>query len=137
MPQENFGLSEAQARELEKRIDALEKNESPLSSWDEVRQRITNGRRRPLCCLRRRRNGKSPRRSSGTSNGQPAWARSSYDLWRSRFPQRPGIRRCTLRATMAQGVFCCGVSLTLSSLSQSPTGSWCWPASMGEEIRKY
>jgi putative addiction module component (TIGR02574 family) len=44
IPQENFGLPEAQARELEKRIDALEKNESPLSSWDEVRQRITNGR---------------------------------------------------------------------------------------------
>jgi len=44
IPQENFGLPEAQARELEKRIDALEKNESPLSSWDEVRHRITNGR---------------------------------------------------------------------------------------------
>lgn len=43
IPQENFALSEAQARELEKRIDALEKNESPLSSWDEVRRRITNG----------------------------------------------------------------------------------------------
>ncbi len=31
--QEEFGLSKAQQIELERRLDALEQNQSPLSSW--------------------------------------------------------------------------------------------------------
>jgi putative addiction module component (TIGR02574 family) len=42
--QEDFGLSEAQQGELERRLDAVERNQSPLSSWDEVKGRILSGR---------------------------------------------------------------------------------------------
>ena len=38
--QEEFGLSEAQQIELERRLDALEQNQSPLSSWSEVKARV-------------------------------------------------------------------------------------------------
>lgn len=41
--QADFGLSEAQQVELDRRLDALEHNQSPLSSWDEVRARIVSG----------------------------------------------------------------------------------------------
>ncbi len=41
--QADFGLSEAQQVELDRRLDALEHNRSPLSSWDEVRARIVSG----------------------------------------------------------------------------------------------
>jgi len=41
MTQEEFGLSEAQQIELERRLDALEQNQSPLSSWSEVKARVS------------------------------------------------------------------------------------------------
>ncbi len=42
--QEEFGLSEAQQIELERRLDALEQNQSPLSSWSEVKARVLESR---------------------------------------------------------------------------------------------
>jgi putative addiction module component (TIGR02574 family) len=42
--QEDFGLSEAQQGELERRLDSVEKRQSLLSSWDEVKSRILSGR---------------------------------------------------------------------------------------------
>jgi putative addiction module component (TIGR02574 family) len=44
MTQEEFGLSEAQQIELERRLDALEQNQSSLSSWSEVKARILASR---------------------------------------------------------------------------------------------
>ena len=42
--QEEFGLSEAEQIELERRLDALEQNQSPLSSWSEVKARVLESR---------------------------------------------------------------------------------------------
>lgn len=40
--EEVFSLTEAQEIELEHRLDALEKGQSPLASWDEVKTRIAS-----------------------------------------------------------------------------------------------
>jgi putative addiction module component (TIGR02574 family) len=42
--QEPLDLSEQQQAELERRLDALERDQSPLSTWDEVKSRILAGR---------------------------------------------------------------------------------------------
>jgi putative addiction module component (TIGR02574 family) len=44
LDQKGFDLSEAQQVELAHRLEALSQNQSPLSSWDEVKSRIVSGR---------------------------------------------------------------------------------------------
>jgi putative addiction module component (TIGR02574 family) len=42
--QEPFDLTEAQQAELNRRLDALEANQSPLASWAEVKARVLSTR---------------------------------------------------------------------------------------------
>lgn len=44
IPQADFELSEAQESELDRRLDALEQNQSPLVSWTDVTSKILAGR---------------------------------------------------------------------------------------------
>ncbi len=40
IPQADFGTTEEQQAELDRRLDALEHNQSPLVSWDDVTSKI-------------------------------------------------------------------------------------------------